>query len=125
MTDLDEIRSTIQNYFDGLYHGDIEKMQRAFHPCCHLYSGMEGGIQDESAPDWFRRIQNRASPASEGALRRDRIVFIDLNGSGSALVRRARSLPVVPPGTAIKCARNAAAFPQCVSATNSVPRSAQ
>ena len=87
MTDLDEIRSTIQNYFDGLYHGDIEKMQRAFHPCCHLYSGMEGGIQDESAPDWFRRIQNRASPASEGALRRDRIVFIDLNGSGSALVK--------------------------------------
>jgi hypothetical protein len=48
---------------------------------------MEGGIQDESAPDWFRRIQNRASPASEGALRRDRIVFIDLNGSGSALVK--------------------------------------
>ena len=87
MTDLDEIRSTIQNYFDGLYHGDIERMQRAFHPCCHLYSGMEGGIQDESAPDWFRRIQNRASPASEGALRRDRIVFIDLNGSGSALVK--------------------------------------
>ena len=87
MTDLDEIRSTIQNYFDGLYHGDIEKMRRAFHPCCHLYSGMEGGIQDESAPDWFRRIQNRASPASEGALRRDRIVFIDLNGSGSALVK--------------------------------------
>jgi len=87
LTDLDEIRSTIQNYFDGLYHGDIEKMQRAFHPCCHLYSGMEGGIQDESAPDWFRRIQNRASPASEGALRRDRIVFIDLNGSGSALVK--------------------------------------
>jgi hypothetical protein len=87
MTDLDEILSTIQNYFDGLYHGDIEKMRRAFHPCCHLYSGMEGGIQDESAPDWFRRIQNRASPASEGALRRDRIVFIDLNGSGSALVK--------------------------------------
>ena len=87
MTDLDEIRSTIQNYFDGLYHGDIEKMRRAFHPCCHLYSGMEGGIQDESAPDWFRRIRNRASPASEGALRRDRIVFIDLNGSGSALVK--------------------------------------
>ena len=87
MTDLDEIRSTIQNYFDGLYHGDIERMQRAFHPCCHLYSGMEGGIQDESAPDWFRRIQNRASPASEGALRRDRIVLIDLNGSGSALVK--------------------------------------
>ena len=87
MTDLDEIRSTIQNYFDGLYHGDIEKMQRAFHPCCHLYSGMEGGIQDESAPDWCRKNQNRASPASEGALRRDRIVFIDLNGSGSALVK--------------------------------------
>jgi len=87
MTDLDEIRSTIQHYFDGLYHGDIERMQRAFHPCCHLYSGMEGGIQDESAPDWFRRIQNRVSPASEGAARRDRIIFIDLNESGSALVK--------------------------------------
>src|SRR5215203_4362320 len=95
MTDLDEIRSTIQNYFDGLYHGDIEKMQRAFHPCCHLYSGMEGGVQDESAPDWFRRIQNRASPASEGALRRDRIVFIDLMARG---VRSSRFRSRLPQG---------------------------
>jgi len=87
MTDLDDIRSTIQNYFDGLYCGDIEAMQRAFHPCCHLYSEMDGSVQDESAPDWFRRIQNGASPASQGATRRDRIVFIDLNGPGSALVK--------------------------------------
>jgi hypothetical protein len=62
-------------------------MQKAFHPCCHLYSEVEGDIQDESAPEWFRRIQNRPSPGSEGAARRDRIVFIDLNGSGGALVK--------------------------------------
>jgi len=87
MADLDEIRSTIQSYFDGLYHADIEKMQRAFHPCCHLYSVIEGSIQDESAPDWFQRIQNRPSPATQGARRRDRIVFIAFNGPGCALVK--------------------------------------
>jgi hypothetical protein len=88
MADLDEIRDTIQSYFDGLYEGDLEKMRRAFHPCCHLYSsGSEGCVQDESAPDWFQRIQNRPSPASQGAMRKDHIVSIDLNGAGSALVK--------------------------------------
>src|SRR3954451_2694203 len=56
-------------------------------PCCHLYSVIEGSIQDESAPDWFQRIQNRPSPATQGARRRDRIVFIDFNGPGCALVK--------------------------------------
>ena len=93
MADLDEIRDTIQSYFDGLYDGDLEKMRRAFHPCCHLYSVSEGNIQDESAPDWFQRIRNRPSPASQGARRRDRIVFIDLNGTGSALAKVQVSAP--------------------------------
>jgi len=87
MADLDDIRSTIQSYFDGLYHADIGRMQGAFHPCCHLYSVSEGNVQDESAPDWFQRIQNRPSPASQDAARRDRIVFIDINGPGCALVK--------------------------------------
>jgi hypothetical protein len=87
LADIEEIRDTIQNYFDGLYDGDLERMRRAFHPCCHLYSVSEGSVQDESAPDWFQRIQNRPSPASQGAARRDEIIFIDLNGTGSALAK--------------------------------------
>ena len=87
MTDLDDIRRAVQNYFDGLYHGDVEEMRKAFHSCCHLYSESGGGIQDESAPDWFQRIQNRPSPASQGAERRDRIVFVDVNGPACALVK--------------------------------------
>ena len=87
MADLEAVRDTIQNYFDGLYDGDLEKMGRAFHPCCHLYSGSNGGVQDESAPDWFQRIRNRPSPASQGAARRDRILSIDLTGAGSALAK--------------------------------------
>ena len=93
MADLDGIRDTIQNYFDGLYDGDLERMRRAFHPCCHLYSVSEGSIQDESAPDWFQRIQNRPSPASQGATRRDRIIFLDLNSTGSALAKVQVSAP--------------------------------
>src|SRR3954466_497161 len=26
----------------GLYEGDVQKIQKAFHPCCHLYSEVEG-----------------------------------------------------------------------------------
>src|SRR5215207_1904320 len=57
------------------------------------YSVSEGSVQDESAPDWFQRIQNRPSPASQGAARRDEIIFIDLNGTGSALAKVQVSSP--------------------------------
>ena len=87
MADLDEIRDTIRNYFDGLYDGDLERMRRAFHPCCHLYSVSEGSVQDESAPDWFQRIQNRPSPASQGATSRDEIILIELKVTESALAK--------------------------------------
>jgi hypothetical protein len=93
MADIEDICNTIQNYFDGLYDGDLERMRRAFHSCCHLYSVSEGSVQDESAPDWFQRIQNRPSPASQGATRRDEIIFIDLNGTGSALAKVQVSAP--------------------------------
>jgi hypothetical protein len=87
MADIDDIVATIQRYFDGLYDGDLDKMRQAFHPCCHLYSAADDGVQDESVPDWFRRIEGRPSPASQGAARRDRIVLIDLNGPGSAFAK--------------------------------------
>ncbi len=85
--DLDAVRETIQAYFDGLYEGDLVAMGRAFHPCCHLYNGNGGNLGDESAPDWFQRIRNRPSPASQNAARQDRILLLDLTGTGSALAK--------------------------------------
>ena len=87
MADFDDVRATLQQYFDGLYEGDLDKMRKAVHPCCHLYSVSHGGVEDEGVPDWFERIQNRPSPASQGAARRDRVVLVDLNGLGNALAK--------------------------------------
>ena len=31
-TNIELIQQTVQYYFDGLYHLDIEKLKKAFHP---------------------------------------------------------------------------------------------
>ncbi|MFZ9414472.1 MAG: nuclear transport factor 2 family protein, partial [Alphaproteobacteria bacterium] len=36
--DLDQIKALLQAYLDGLYHGDVARLEAAFHPVAHLIS---------------------------------------------------------------------------------------
>ena len=43
--DLELIKQTVQYYFDGLYHSDVEKLKKAFHP--NSPSLIDGAIPTE------------------------------------------------------------------------------
>lgn len=79
-----EITALLTDYFDGLYDGDIEKFSRVFHPASHLYSTDGETVTDVPRADYFRAIEARESPRSQGLDRFDRILSIHKSGPNTA-----------------------------------------
>lgn len=72
-----EISSIMQQYFDGLHHGDVDKLAAIFDSRCQLQApGMR-----LSRDEWFARVATRNSPASRHDPYEYRILSIDIQGS--------------------------------------------
>lgn len=84
-TSIAEITALLQDYFDGLYDGDLDKFGRLFHENAHLYATDGKKVTDLSRAQYFEMIQGRESPASQGLSRYDRIVSIHKAGPNTAL----------------------------------------
>ncbi|WP_440056962.1 nuclear transport factor 2 family protein (plasmid) [Pseudoalteromonas sp. T1lg65] len=72
--DIDAISDLVQTYFDGLHHGDSEKLKRIFHPDTVL-----------KAPDlrrdllsWLSLVETREAPAALGLAWEYRVLSIDI-----------------------------------------------
>ncbi len=93
-SDLAAIEAVVQTYFDGLYEGNTEKLAAAFHPVSHLYSADgKGGVNDLPREQWFEWVRKRASAASQGLARHDRILLVDQSGPETAFVKVACQIP--------------------------------
>ncbi|MED5366958.1 MAG: nuclear transport factor 2 family protein, partial [Pseudomonadota bacterium] len=60
------IGALLQDYFDGLYDGDVAKFERVFHPVAHLYSTDGQTVTDLPRTDYLEMIAGRQSPAAQG-----------------------------------------------------------
>ncbi|MEQ9331397.1 nuclear transport factor 2 family protein [Thalassobaculum sp.] len=81
-----ELVQAMQLYFDGFHEGDVETLQKVFHPNCHLISGTGGTLVDDPMPAVYDRVRGRTAPAAAGQPRHDHILSIDLAGPECALV---------------------------------------
>lgn len=81
-----ELVQAMQLYFDGFYDGDVETLEKVFHPDCHLISGTGGTLANDPMEAVYARVRGRSSPAAAGQARYDRILSIDLAGPETALV---------------------------------------
>ena len=75
---FDEIVRVLQNYFDGLYEGDVEKLGRVFHPRAIYATADETPLLYRTMDEYFPVVAARQSPASRGEVRRDYIDSIDV-----------------------------------------------
>jgi hypothetical protein len=80
--DQDEraIRACIESYFDGLYHGDVGALERAFHPHARLAGVVRGAPYDRALAEYLPVVAARRSPASLGEPREMRIESIERVG---------------------------------------------
>ena len=82
-----EIAAVLSDYFDGLYHSDTSRLARVFHPRAQYVCATEGTLTQLAMDEYFPIVDQRASPASRGEPRFDRILSIEFAGSVTAFVR--------------------------------------
>lgn len=82
-----EIVDTLGLYFDGLYDSNAGQLGRVFHEQAVYACASEGGLTHLTMEAYLPMVANRASPASRGEGRRDRILSIEFAGPVTALAR--------------------------------------
>ena len=91
--ELNEVKATLADYFDGIYESSEDKLRSAFHPNAHIYSATHGTLVDSPLDAFVDRVTSRRSCSSQGAPRTDKIVSIDFSGPNSALAKVELSIP--------------------------------
>ena len=91
--DLSSVEAVVQNYFDGLYEGDADRLGAIFHPSADLRWLEKGDLQVLRLPDWLDRVRKRPSAKAEGKPREDFIVMIDRSDANTAFIKVRCQLP--------------------------------
>lgn len=92
--DLRAIEAVTRTYLDGLYEGDVAKLEHAFHPTSALTTALEDGtIKIVPRDEWLRAVRERPSPKAAGMVRGDHILTIDMVGPTLALVKVKCQMP--------------------------------
>ncbi|MBW2179826.1 MAG: nuclear transport factor 2 family protein [Deltaproteobacteria bacterium] len=79
------IQETIQNYFDGMYHSDTSRLEKAFHPDAHLIGHYKGNLANIPLQAWLGMIKKTPAPAENGEEYDMKIVSMDITGSAASV----------------------------------------
>ncbi len=60
--DIKEIERLIKDYFEGIYYGDSNKLQKCFHENVYIYGDIKGVEYLKSISDYIDGVNNRKSP---------------------------------------------------------------
>lgn len=82
-----EVARVLADYFDGLHHSDTAILRRVFHPAAQYVCATDGTLLQLRMDEYFPIVDRRASPASRGEARSDRIVSIEFAGPVTAFAR--------------------------------------
>ncbi len=82
-----EIVSFLDNYFDGFYQGDVDKLKSVFNPACHLYSAAVSPMMDSTMDQVYARVGDRTVPAERGDPKEDGILTLDQSGPECAFAK--------------------------------------
>lgn len=77
----------LDDYFDGLYHGDTARLRRCFHPRAQYICAVGGTLQCLSMEEYLPIVERRVAPVSRGEARADVIRSIDFAGPVTAVAR--------------------------------------
>ena len=89
MSDEDDIRRTIQTYFDCMYESSAEKTHEAFHPNARITGYLEDGLHQMTVDEFAGFVASQQpSPSEQGVPARLDIESLDV--AGQTAVARVR-----------------------------------
>ena len=83
----DAIEYLLQQYFDGLYFCDVEKLSKVFHSHAQYCCAVGGEFRQLDMTQYFEVVKARISPSSRNNIRKDEIISIDIAGPETALAK--------------------------------------
>ncbi len=75
-----EIENLIANYFEGIFYGDIVKLESCFHENLFIYGDIKGVDYLKSSSEYLEGVKNRESPKDLNEDLKMKIVGIDIIG---------------------------------------------
>ncbi len=86
-TGFEQIEALLRDYFDALYHCDINLLTRVFHSRAIYATADDTQPLIRSMEEYFPVVAARESPASRSETRRDHIDAIEFAGENTAFAR--------------------------------------
>ena len=77
---IDLIAKTVDLYFQGLYHSDVEKLKIAFGPQARVVGTFQGNPADFSLDEFLGIVGQTPAPSGQGEAYDMRIVSVDVTG---------------------------------------------
>ena len=62
MSDHEQILQVLDDYFGGIYAGDVERLRSAFHPTAVLWGEIKGQPYHRRLDEYLLAVSNRKSP---------------------------------------------------------------
>ncbi|WP_395401068.1 nuclear transport factor 2 family protein [Pseudoduganella sp. UC29_106] len=75
-----QIAAALERYFDGIFYGDVEKLQTVFHPAATLFSEVNGVVAVRPWAEYLEVVRSRKSPSENGEARGMEIISIEVQG---------------------------------------------
>lgn len=85
MSDDQQIRAVIDDYFQGMYHSDTDRLWRAFHSDARINGWDEGKLIDAPIAKFIDFIGGVSAPADDGEAFDMEIISIDMAGSAASV----------------------------------------
>ncbi len=82
-----DITGVIREYFDGLYHCDVRRLENVLHEKAIYATADESGLLHRTMQEYFPVVAAREAPASRNEPRDDRIDSIEIAGENTAFAR--------------------------------------
>lgn len=79
-TESGAIEATVQDYFLGMYEGDVERLKRIFHPQCWLFGENPRGSHAFPVEGFIDQIAGEPIPKAEGEPFDMRLLSLDRSG---------------------------------------------
>ncbi|WP_438425686.1 nuclear transport factor 2 family protein [Aquimarina macrocephali] len=77
---IKEIENLITNYFEGIFYGDITKLESCFHKNVYIYGDIKGVDYLKSVNEYIEGVKSRQSPKGLNENLRMKIIGIDIMG---------------------------------------------
>ncbi len=79
--DTELINQTVEHYFKGMYHGDVERLKKAFHPQALVIGYFDGNLAFNSLDQFLGFIKAAPVPSEKGEDYDMQIVSMDITGA--------------------------------------------